>query len=345
MEKSYLISELADQAEVAENTARRYARLFEEFFSPRQYGRARKYPPEAAATLRRISDFYRQGLTTPEIFERLHAQTASDLSREVEGVCEAAKENVRPETLEPMVREVLARLRAQDGLRQEYKLIKNTLAILWQEYKRWRAQPGSIQEVSGELITARRETAELREKMAALAEDNETLRRELASLRSDLAREEAVDALRGELETIAKDLELRFAKRLDEVAEAMGPAQQFLCLPLVFRSEKNEFLGVSDKDRKHFTLKDFLRLIEQKGRAGRAIAMSWQHRPKKSWRLTITENSGQGPKEKAHTLDLSRTRTPRGNVVVVIDKLVFDGRDMPVFFLYELFKQIGREFA
>ena len=42
---------------------------------------------------------------------------------------------------------------------------------------------------------------------------------------------------------------------VDRLADAVGPDEEFLMLPLVFRSEKGEFLGVSANPRKHFSLR------------------------------------------------------------------------------------------
>ena len=71
------IAELAERAGVAENTARRYVRVFEEFFAGRQDGRAMRYPEVVSPLLSLISSCYREGLAAPDIISRLGAVVAA----------------------------------------------------------------------------------------------------------------------------------------------------------------------------------------------------------------------------------------------------------------------------
>ena len=65
---------------------------------------------------------------------------------------------------------------------------------------------------------------------------------------------------------------------------------------------------------------------------------------KDRWFLHLVEGPGLCD-ERRHHLAVRRTKTPKGNQVVLIERLSFAGRDVPVFFLYELFKQFGRGFG
>lgn len=75
MEGDWLtIGQLAEQAGLPENTARRYASVFRTFFPARLVGRVKKYPMESLGILLRISKLSKQGLATAEITEALQQE-------------------------------------------------------------------------------------------------------------------------------------------------------------------------------------------------------------------------------------------------------------------------------
>ena len=62
---------MAENLNMPESTARRYVKLFNEFIPQRTVNRVTRYGPEAAEILLQVAEFYRQGLTTAEVKERL----------------------------------------------------------------------------------------------------------------------------------------------------------------------------------------------------------------------------------------------------------------------------------
>lgn len=70
-ERWFNIRELGEMAGLAETSARRYVSRFNEFFPSRQYGRVTKYPAELVEVLTAIAQWFKDGLTTEEIKERL----------------------------------------------------------------------------------------------------------------------------------------------------------------------------------------------------------------------------------------------------------------------------------
>ena len=66
-----LISQVAAEAGVAENTCRRYARLFPEYFETRSVGRRTTYRPDSVELVQRIVELYSQGRGTEEVRELL----------------------------------------------------------------------------------------------------------------------------------------------------------------------------------------------------------------------------------------------------------------------------------
>lgn len=74
VEEWQTINDLATRAGLAESTARRYASLFGEYLPAREFGRVKKYAPEAAQVLARIAELYQEGLGTPEVTVRLQGE-------------------------------------------------------------------------------------------------------------------------------------------------------------------------------------------------------------------------------------------------------------------------------
>lgn len=72
IEKEWLsIAEIADKLGLAENTARRYSHLFNDFLQDQKFGRTTKYTAEAIEVISRIAGLYNQGFSTEEIKRKL----------------------------------------------------------------------------------------------------------------------------------------------------------------------------------------------------------------------------------------------------------------------------------
>ncbi len=326
------IAELADRAGVAENTARRYVRLFEEFFACRPSGRTVRYAGDDSPLLSLISSCYREGLPAPEIAARL--QAVADVRR---FALRTGPREQREERTAEEGDEAEARLAVLEEMRREFGMVRDTVGILWRERRAWK-------EGAAVLEVLAKEAASLRGELLDLRRTSEMMAARLAALEGGQDRAGAGrDALGAELARI-RTAQDDLADRLARLAEAVGPEEEFLMLPLVFRSEKGEFLGVSANPRKHFSLADFLGLIDQGAGKKRNVATGWSRDGEKCWTLCMTEDPGQ-PRERRHRVRVRRTTTPRGNTVALIEKLSYGGRDMPVFFLYELFRQIGKDFS
>lgn len=80
MENWLLISELAEELDVAETTARRWSKLFETFLPAKRFNRVTRYSPEAVQILADIADLYRKGFTTEEIRHQLQDQRPQTLA-------------------------------------------------------------------------------------------------------------------------------------------------------------------------------------------------------------------------------------------------------------------------
>lgn len=185
-------------------------------------------------------------------------------------------------------------------------------------------------------------------KMSDVLDSQSLFRSEIRSLRdevADLRRE------RDELEKKASErvelLERQFAELKRKVAGGQGgdidfPPAEFLASPLVICSD-GEYLGVQGKGRKHFSLKDFVHLIERKMSSSLVVETSWK-RQNGHWVLVVrTEDSSKG-REQNIVLVAKKTITPSKNVVTEIIRLNIDGNDAPDALLLTLFRQLKSVF-
>lgn len=184
---------------------------------------------------------------------------------------------------------------------------------------------------------------ELQAKLADTHDELDWLRREVSALREyKIASRTAIRNLQRENRELTE--------KLDTVRDLVGPSESFLCLPLCFKSENGEFLGVATGGSKHFALRDFLDLIHTRAGTSHAIARQWvRQKPdcaetEHAWRLAITEHIGT-PHPRTHTIHVARQTTPRGNTVVLLQHLTFNGQPASTFLFYELFKELGKGFG
>lgn len=194
-----------------------------------------------------------------------------------------------------------------------------------------------------------REVGTVLGKLSEALEDQSLFRSEIRSLRDEVAtlREERVKAelqygqqlkkLESEVEDLRHQLKYgRMGGNID------FPSTEFLESPLVICSE-GEYLGVQGKGRKHFSLKDFVQLIERKMSEALTVATSWNCQGEQ-WVLNVkTDDSSRG-KAQNIILVAQKTITPSMNTVTEIVRLNIDGNDAPDALLLTLFRQLRSVF-
>lgn len=73
------LPQLARELDVAESTARRWAKAFARYLPSKGRGAARRYAPEAKAVLARVKELFDAGLTTQQVEEALRASFSATL--------------------------------------------------------------------------------------------------------------------------------------------------------------------------------------------------------------------------------------------------------------------------
>lgn len=182
------IAEVAQQAGLAESTARRYADLFSDFLPARSYGRARKYPPEAPQVLARVAALYQAGAGTPEVRAQLQREIPRTINVEAD------------EEREEQTNQELGELVPRRGVSAVHPQLLTILA----------AQQEMLQQIAGAL-----------DKLADQAEEIRNLRAQVEALRED--REQQARHLEAALERRDQLLVERLRAELTKAKEQPAP--------------------------------------------------------------------------------------------------------------------------
>ncbi|QJB55968.1 MerR family transcriptional regulator [Pseudodesulfovibrio sp. zrk46] len=108
------------------------------------------------------------------------------------------------------------------------------------------------------------------------------------------------------------------------------PSDAFLNTPIVIMNEQGEFLGVPGR----LPLSGFVEILVREAEEGGSSHSDWR-RQDENWIFTM-----QAPNQETHELYFMSTTTPRGNLVVLLDRLDVNGKETSSQFLQEFFKQM-----
>ena len=202
------------------------------------------------------------------------------------------------------------------------------------------------QSVAGQEV---QELAGVLSRMSDVLDNQSLFRSEIRSLRDEVAalreereaeakrQKEMVDGLRKEVASLRR--------RLSGAGAGGGidfPPADFLASPLVIASG-GEYLGVLGKGKKHFSLEDFVQLVERKQSVDVSVETLWK-RQDGHWVLVIrTEGVDKGRGQNI-VLVARKTVTPSRNIVTEIIRLNIDGNDAPDALLLTLFRQLKTVF-
>jgi DNA-binding transcriptional MerR regulator len=121
------------------------------------------------------------------------------------------------------------------------------------------------------------------------------------------------------------------------------PSSDYLTRPLVIRNSEGDYLGVSGKGRKHFSLEDFVKLLENSITSHRSVDLEWKQ-SNGQWVLVIDASESGVAAQREIVLVTEENVTPNNNTVVRIDSMEINGKSVPGALLFSLFKQIRDSF-
>ncbi len=125
--------------------------------------------------------------------------------------------------------------------------------------------------------------------------------------------------------------------------ESSFPSAGYLERPLVIKNSEGEYLGVAGKDRKHFSLEDFVKLLENSVHSHRSVDLMWQKKDGQ-WVLVISAKDEESESQKEIVLVTEENVTPNQNTVVRIVSMNINDKAVPGALLFSLFKQIRESF-
>lgn len=194
-----------------------------------------------------------------------------------------------------------------------------------------------------------RELGGVLSKMSDVLENQSLFRSEIRSLRDEVAElrreREKSEELHHERVAVLEQELASLRRTLKGGAESAGidfPSAEFLSSPLVICSD-GEYLGVQGKGRKHFSLEDFVQLIERKMSDSLVVETSWK-RQNGHWVLAVRTDDSEKGREQDIVLVAKKTVTPSKNTVTEIIRLNIDGNDAPDALLLTLFRQLRTVF-
>ena len=189
-------------------------------------------------------------------------------------------------------------------------------------------QKARIKALKAEVDAMRRERDEIK---ALHRERSDELHRELAALRADNERMERYIKTKVERDNVLHD----------------KPSRAFLALPLVIRNTQGEYLGVSDKAKRPFSLQNLITLVQRHTSAAKSVDMRWE-REGQCWvlHLLASDRADDRATGRRQHLVLHATQvvTPSRNVVARLTRMSVDGNSVPDPFLLSLFKQLRDSF-
>jgi len=340
MEDAYTHRDLAELCSVSETTIKSYRRKFPGFIPVLTQGKPIRFRKEAGEVCLAIRDCFAKGMSVKETLaalkERFTPQAAPAQERSPFRPAPAAPADGSPvssaqlekffETAARMMQGMAALATAQAKSERRMEKVEAALdRLLEQEVKngetfsRLLAQPGSPAPDSPHGSTSPGDGAPAPERMRA---------RKIVNVRDSA----------GEVSSYA--LEKDEAATAPEPAPEPDPAQEpvrleqppdeLLAMPIVIRTEQDEFLGMPGRLPLSGFVEALVRDAEERG----ASLSRWQAEGG-SW-VFLT----QVPGGSAHTLRFTATTTPRGNGVALLDRLTVEGREATPRFLQEFFRQV-----
>lgn len=333
--------DLAAQLGVSETTIKSYRRKFPEFFPVHSRGKPIRFRAQAADVAREIKQCFHENLSVAEIRERL-----SELFPIL-----GAKERLDPARNRPLAAKV-GDPRTAGQLAEAVQALRQGLGELGELQNRTNERLDKLQELMADFLNlhvAREDTFSrgMEDLRQAWSEQLGALERMFGQAgESQQGRDRRIlvkNAYGGTSEYVFRSAEEDQAQHGQEtVAEPRGaeevmPPDELLGLPLVVETGHGEYLGVAGKAAGPFSLSDFFQLLDYRYPQPRHFSLAWR-RLQHGWQVQAEQADTVRPKQ--YLLEVRRTRTPRGNLVALLEKLEENRVDLPPANLFAVIKQL-----
>lgn len=317
MADTYTHKDLANLCSVSETTIKSYRRKFPGFIPVLTRGKPIRFKTEAGEVCLKIRDCFEKGMSVNETHKVLKDNFKEQASaRRPVAAAPVAQTAIAPEYFEKFFETAGQMMQGMAGLATAQAKAEKRLAKVETALETLLEIEAANGEKFSQLL-ARMEASVVAKPEARPADEpapeKPVRTRKIVKVKS----------AEGEVKSYTLEKEDR-----PEVLER--PSDAFLNTPIVIRNDQGEFLGVPGR----LPLSGFIEILIREAEEGGASLSSW-HNDDDIWIFTMQVSSGD-----SHQLFFSTTTTPRGNLVVLLDRLDVNGEKTSPHFLQEFFRQI-----
>ncbi|TIH19942.1 MerR family transcriptional regulator [Marinifilum sp. JC120] len=310
MSNQYLsLREVGRRLEIPPSTVVYYKDKYSKFLpSTGDGGRRQKYSVEVVEIFRRIREMYGMNWTTEQI--------ETELSLKFGVLVDSIKND----------QQLISGAGLESGSDME-TVIKGLSSVL-----------GKVSDMLSSQALFQTELRDLREEVSTLRSEKRKLSADTNERIMDMAME--IGSLKRDRAELFRLLRAGGGIGPDE---SSFPSSDYLERPLVIRNSEGDYLGVAGKGRKHFSLEDFVKLLENSVNSHRSVDLNWKEESGQ-WVLVIDASEGQSASQKKIVLVTEENVTPNNNTVVRIESMEINSKAVPGALLFSLFKQIRESF-
>lgn len=324
MADTYTHKDLAALCGVSETTIKSYRRKFPGFIPVLTKGKPIRFKAEAGDVCLKIRDCFARGMSVNETYKVLKQHFKEERpARQRRGPATAPAgqpAGVSQEYLEKFFETAGQMMQGMAGLATAQAKSEQRLRKVESVLEKLLEVEASNKEIIRQLLEQRAgEPAP--EPVNSFAEAPQTeaepkvRARKIVNVRSP----------EGEVKSYALEKE----KPQDD-AEPIQPPDAFLNTPIVIRNDQGEFLGVPGR----LPLSGFLEILTREAEENGASLSNWT-KEAETWIHTM-----ESPGRDTHKLYFNSTTTPRGNLVVLLERLDVNDTQTSPQFLQEFFRQV-----
>jgi len=325
MADTYTHKDLASLCSVSETTIKSYRRKFPGFIPVLTRGKPIRFKKEAGDVCLKIRDCFEKGMSVKEtgkvLKENFKEQPVASKRTSISSQDAVSQGGVSPEYLEKffktagqMMQGMASMATAQAKSNQRLEKLEKTVAKLVE-----------LETRNSELFSQFIEQAKGPSTESAGTpppSDSETKPTEKKVRTRKIVN---VKGPEGKVKSYA------FEKMEENKSPVMErPSDAFLNTPIVIMNEQGEFLGVPGR----LSLSGFVEILVREAEEGGASQSNWR-REDENWVFTMEVPGGD-----SHELFFMSTTTPRGNLVVLLDRLDVNRKETSQQFLQEFFRQV-----
>lgn len=324
MDDTYTHKDLARLCSVSETTIKSYRRKFPGFIPVLTRGKPIRFKKDAGDVCLKIRDCFEKGMSVNETLKTLKENFKEQREAKPKKVQGTSQQHsaVSDEYLEKFFKTAGQMMQGMAGLATAQAQATRRLQKLETAVDRLIEIETSNSEAFSEMLLHMKGSASDTPPPTSLSSDADSSAPERKVRSRKIVN---VRSSEGEVKSYTLEKESTPESKILE-----RPSDAFLNTPIVIRNDQGEFLGVPGR----LPLSGFVEILVREAEEGGASLSNWQ-RSDDDWVFTMEVPGGD-----SHALFFSSTTTPRGNLVVLLDRLDVNKKQTTPQFLQEFFRQV-----